>query len=142
MRLSLILLGVCFLVACAPPPDDETQIRGQLDILLQAARDRQVEPLMAILADDFSGKGREPVNRQAVRQFLAYHFLRNPNVHVLASNLNLDILPPTAKVSLEVAVAGGSGVMPERGQIYHLQTEWQKRSEGWRLTRAEWTARL
>ncbi len=144
MRFFWLLFISWALTACAPAelPGDETQLRSQIDALLQAARDRQVEPIMAVLAEDFSGKGRESTDRRAIRQFLAYQFMRNPTVQVLASNLQLDILPPTAQISLDVAVAGGNGVLPERGQIYHLQTEWQKRGEGWRLTRAEWTGKL
>jgi hypothetical protein len=142
LRFIIGLLFIGLLSACTPPPDDETQLRSQLEALLQAARDHKVDTLMALLSEDFRGEGQQPIDRKATRQFIAYHFLRNPTVHILASNIAIDLLPPTARINLDVAVAGGSGVLPERGQIYHLTTEWQKRDAGWLLTHARWQGQL
>lgn len=137
VRWITLFLGLICLSACGKPPSDETRLRQALANIEKAAEAKTVRPLLDYLAEDFQGNG--VYSKANIRGLLLIYFRQNPHIHVYMHISELIIQGTQANIRCEVIVAGrGEKIVPERGHILEIDTNWQKRDGQWQVVRASW----
>ena len=130
----LVLSGS--LLACSPPPDDETRLRQVLDRMAEAIEQHDRQTIMQQLAVDFrTTQGLLP---QDINRLLFIQFRQNKQIQVFLYDIDVRLLPVAADVELQALLLGSSQWLPERGRRYQVQMRWQKLEEEWRLARLDW----
>jgi ketosteroid isomerase-like protein len=132
-----LLLVFGFLAACSEPVPDETRLRQAIAQMEKAAEAKQTGPILDYLADDFLGnKVYRKVN---IRAMLLLHYRQNQHIHVYLRIAELTIQGQQAKLTCQVILAGrGEKLVPERGRVLVIHSNWQKRDGEWRLVKAHW----
>lgn len=134
-RVFGLLIGVS-LLACSPPPDDETRLRHILDQMAEAIEQHDRQSIMQHLAVDFrTSQGLLP---QDINRMLFIQFRQNKQIEVFLYDIDVKLLPIAADVELEALLLGSSQWLPERGRRYQVQMRWQKQEQDWHLVRMEW----
>jgi len=135
----IVLLGSHLLAGCDASPD-EVAIRETIKTMRGAIENHDANLLMQAIADDYSGTYRQ--DRKRLNDFVARHLERNRVIHLYLADIELEIEGEIAKVRFYSGIAGGPGQVPERGQLYVVETDWVKRENTWLLQRARWRPKL
>lgn len=139
MRVTLLLALFVLLAGCSRTPD-EARIRAAIAAMETAVEQRQPRDFMAHVADDFAGQDGA-MDRTAVHNLLRAQFLRNAAVNVLTGPIEVTLHDERANARLSVTLTGGSGLLPERGALYDLDTGWKRAGGDWQLISAQWIQR-
>lgn len=134
--LLAILLPLC-LAGCSEDIDEAT-IRSDIFSMGHAIEDHDMDAFIGHLAEDYhDGRG---LNKEGIRRILDEHFSRNPNIHLVISELQIELDEGRnqATVKLRVLTTGGEGALPERGRLSAINSKWQRQADGWRVLRADW----
>lgn len=124
------------LLACSPPPDDETRLRQHLAQLAEAIEQHDRQTIMQQLTVDFrTTQGLLP---QDINRIMVMQFRQNRQIQVFLYDIEVELMPVTADVELEALLLGSSQWLPEKGQRYQVKMRWQKLEEEWRLARMDW----
>ena len=134
MLLSLILLAGCHREA------PEQALRETIASMQSAAEANDSTALFAPIAEDFAGS--EGMDRQAFRRYVALLGLRNSRIGVSLGPLDVKLFGDRASARFTVALTGGAGLLPERAQVYDVDTGWRMERGNWKLISARWEARL
>jgi len=131
----IFLFGL--LSACSEPIPDETLLREAVAEMEKAAEAREAGPILAYLADDFIGN--QVLRKANIRAILLLQFRQNQHVQVLLRITELHISAQQAQITCHVLLVGRDGeIVPERGRVLVIQSNWQKRDDQWKLVRAQW----
>ena len=95
-----------------------------------------------LLAEDFVGN--DGLDRRGARQLAAGVFLRHRDVSATLGPVQVELRGREDAIArFTVLAAGGSGgVLPERGQVYEVETGWRLQDGEWRLLNASWEPQL
>ena len=139
-RFASAVVMMC-LVACARP-DAEAGVRTGVAQLQEAIDARDAGDIEALLAEDFIGN--DGLDRQGARRLAAGVFLRYRDVGARVGPVSVDLRGDRDAIArFTVLATGGSGsALPERGQLYQVETGWRLVDGDWRLLSAEWTPAL
>ena len=134
--LFALLLGAC--AKDAP----ELAVKRQIEALQAAIEARDAGDIEALLAQDFVGNNG--MGARDVRRMAAGVFLRDRNVSARIGPVDVAVRgDASATASFTVLATGGSGgLLPERGQVFNVETGWRLDDGEWRLVSAKWTPRL
>lgn len=111
-------------------------MRETIAAMEAAAEARDSEGLVEHLAEDFGGP--EGMDRDRFRRYLALIWLRNRDVGVTLGPLDVELLGDRAKVSFTAAARGGEGLLPDRAEVYQVETGWRLENGDWKLISADW----
>ena len=138
--LACAVLAMC-LVACARP-DAEAGVSAGVARLQEAIDARDAGDIEALLAEDFIGN--DGLDRQGARRLAAGVFLRYRDVAAVLGPVTVELRGDRDAIArFTVLATGGSGsALPERGQLYQVETGWRLVDGDWRLLSAEWTPAL
>jgi hypothetical protein len=94
----------------------------------------------AALAESMSAEfaGPEGMDRERFRRYLAVIWLRNREVGVKLGPLEVELIGERATVRFTAAATGGEGWLPDRAQVYRVNTGWRIEDGEWRLLSASW----
>jgi hypothetical protein len=131
---SLLLAGGC--AKQAP----EAAVRAQLQALQGAIDARDAGAVHALLADDFIGN--DGLDKRGARQLAAGVFLRYRDVGARLGPVEVELRGDADAIArfTVLATGGSGGFLPERGQVYAVQTGWRRVDGEWRLRSAQWQA--
>jgi hypothetical protein len=132
-------MTAAMLVACARTPPEE-RLRTTVAGLQVALEERDGSALQDVLADDFIGPGG--LDRSGARRLAQGMFLRYRDVDARLGPLDISLHEHHATVRFTAALTGGSGMLPDSGQVYDVETGWRLEEGEWRLVNAAWTPRL
>ncbi len=131
----LLIYGV--LAACSEPASDETRLRQAIADMEKAAEARQTGPILDYLAEDFLGN--QVYRKVNIRAMLLLQFRQNRHVHVYLRITELTIKGAQAQLTCQVILVGrGEKVIPERGRVLVIHSDWEKRDGEWRVVTAHW----
>jgi ketosteroid isomerase-like protein len=134
---TLVLLALTALVGACSQSDPEAQLRETIAAMQQAVESRDASALMSPVGDDFIGTGA--IDRGGIGRLARLHFLRNAAISAVVGPLEVTMEDDHARVGFTVLLTGGSGGwLPERGQLYSVQTGWRRQDGDWRLITADW----
>ena len=133
-----LILALALLVACGEEPSVEQQIIATLRNMEYAAEEGEHFEFIGYVADDFSGQ-QGSMNRREFHRFMIFQINRN-------RRLQAQFFPIFARESGEgiasahfrILITGGAGLLPERGQLFEVNTEWTRTGSDWLLQSADW----
>ncbi|WP_082538867.1 hypothetical protein [Lysobacter sp. Root494] len=130
-----LLLGGC---ARTPP---EERLREAIGEAQAAIEERNVSALDDTLAEDFIGP--DGLGRSGARRMAQAIFLRYRDVGLTLGPLDVEVREQHATVRFTAALTGGSGMLPDSGQVYDVETGWRLDDDGdLELVNANWQPRL
>jgi len=134
-----LLILLLALGACSQTPD-ETQIKQQLDEIIDAIEARESRVVLGKLADHFSGPNNQ--NKRDIHQLMIASFLRYKNIKVIRTGLtDIQIQEQSARVTFDVTLTGANRLIPEHLRNYRVSTGWNKIDGDWLLLQADWKAK-
>jgi len=136
---AITILGSCLLTGCEASPD-EIAIHENIKTMREAIENHDAELFMQGIANDYAGMYRQ--DRKRLKDFLVRHLDRNRVIHLYLADIELEIEGRLAKARFYSGIAGGPEQVPERGQLYVVETDWVKQEETWRMQRARWRPKL
>ncbi len=138
MRAPGLVLAVLLLVACAGNLSTEQQIIASLHSMEEAAESGRPFGFMEHVADEFSAQ-KGSMNRKEFHRFLLVQINKNRRLHAQFLPIYVkETDPDRASARFRLLVTGGSGLLPERGQIYAVETGWKRVGGEWLLLTANW----
>ena len=108
----------------------------------EAAEAGELGSFMAYVAEDFAG-GSGGMARADLRRMLLVQLRRNSRVQAVVSNIETEMFGDRATLNCTALLTGGArGWLPERGQIYRIETGWRLADGDWELIQASWEPSL
>ncbi|MGH8109450.1 MAG: nuclear transport factor 2 family protein [Arenimonas sp.] len=135
-----LLLLLCLGLSGCSKPAPEQALRDSIQKMEQAAVKKDADEFFEYFAEDFSGS--DGMDRENFRRYVQLIWLRNKDIGVQIGPLDVKMMDDRATVNFTVALTGGQGLLPDRGQIYQVQTGWRQQGDEWRLISATWKPAL
>lgn len=134
-----VLVLTLLLSGCVRPAPEQA-VRAQLQALQAAIDARDAGAVEALLADDFVGN--EGLDRGGAKRLAAGLFLRYREIGAKLGPVEVELCGDADAIArFNVLATGGSGgLLPERGQVYAVETGWRRVDGEWRLRSARWQA--
>ena len=135
----LVALGCIGLFSCSREPPEQA-LRSTIAAMHDAAEAHDTDALFEPIADDFAGS--EGMDRQAFRRYVTLTGLQNRKIGVQLGPLDVKLFDSRATVSFTAAISGGANWLPERAQVYQVETGWRLEGHDWKLISAKWEPKL
>ena len=135
----VILVGSLSLISCSEK-DEADLLNQRINSLVSAIEKHDEQGIKEFLSKDFSAK--KGLNKTQFFLFTRYHFKRNKNVLVTVVEKNVTLNNNQADVTAKVLLIGASEWLPERGQLYKVESRWKKESGDWVMSRLRWEKEL
>jgi len=128
------------LVACGEDLSVEQQIIGTLRNMEAAAEQGEHFEFMGYLAESFSGQNGV-MDRREFHRFMIFQINRNRRLQaqffpIYVQEAGIE----KANAQFKILVTGGAGLLPDRGQLFAVKTQWQFTNGDWLLSVADWEA--
>lgn len=136
---AIVSVGLCGLVACRHAPPEQA-LRNTIAEMQKAAQAHDIDALLEPIAEDFVGP--EVMDRQAFRRYATLIALQNQQMGLHLGPLNIQLFDQRALVKFTAATSGGVNGLPERMQVYEVETGWRLEDGEWRLISAQWEPKL
>lgn len=142
LRLLCTGLVGLLLVACAERGDDEQQIRDHLDAMTQALEEDHVRDFMRPIAEDFAAE-TGGLNRNALMLLVRRERMAREEINIQRMNTEVELVSETRAIATFQAIGtGGTGLIPDEGQLWNVETGWRRDDGEWMLISARWEAAL
>lgn len=141
-RLAGLFCLAVTLAACGPAPDDEAQIERTLATMIEALEQGDVSDFMALVADDFVAvNGR--LDRRSLGLLVRRERLARDAISVQRLDTRIEVFvhegsSARAVASFRALATGGTGLLPDEGRFWSVETGWRRDGDDWRLISAEW----
>lgn len=131
-------LAALLLAGCGPTLDDESHIEQTIDEMTEALERGNVSDFMAPIADDFmTANGR--MDRRALGLLVRRERLARDAIQVRRLDTRIEIIGETRAIaSFRALATGGSGLLPDEGRFWTVETGWRREGSEWALISAEW----
>jgi hypothetical protein len=136
--LLFVLLGLT-LAGCGDSAD-EKNIRSNMQAMREAIQNHDKDAFMQHVAASY--RGQYHGTRPALEHFVIRQLGNNENIYIYMADTSIEIKNSVARVIFFAGTAGGPDQLPERGQLYRVQTNWKQFSGHWQLTSARWRPAL
>jgi hypothetical protein len=141
VRLALSAVLVALLLnACSDNLSIEQQIIASLRNMEAAAEDGQHLEFMGYVAESFAGQ-QGSLDRRGFHRFMIFQINQNRRlqaqffpIYVQATGID------QASAHFNLLVTGGGGLLPDKGQLFEVETNWVLNNGDWLLNRADWKA--
>ena len=133
---SLVLAG------CVEQSSDEQQIRDHLDAMTVALEEDHVRDFMRPIAEDFIAE-TGGLNRNALMLLVRRERMAREEVNIQRVNTEVEIVTDNRAIATFQAIGtGGTGLIPDEGQLWNVETGWRKQDDEWRMISASWERAL
>ena len=141
MRLLLgAALAVLLLSACGEKLTVGQQIIATLRNMEVAAEQGQHLEFMTYVADSFGGQSGS-MDRRAFHRFMLFQINQNRRLQAQFFPIYVtETGEDTASAHFRLLVTGGAGLLPDSGQLFEVETQWQRDGSDWVLNEADWQA--
>lgn len=136
--LFVVLLGIS-LAGCGDSADEKT-IRNNMQAMREALQDHDKDRFMKHVAASY--RGQYHGNHPALERFVSQQLENYEKIYIYMADTSIDIKDGTARVIFYAGTAGGPDQVPERGQLYKVQTNWKQFGGHWQLITARWRPAL
>lgn len=135
--LTVILTGM-LLTACGEELSVEQQVIATLESMEQSAEEGRHLDFMSHVADDFSGQ-YGGMDRRGFHRFMIFQMSENRRLQAQLFPIRVrENNNAGASASFKILVTGGAGLLPDRGQLFAVKTDWVRDGSDWLLSVAEW----
>lgn len=136
----LLLISMAGLLAGCSRQPPEQALRNTIAQMQAAAEEHKVDALFDPIAEDFAGS--DGMDRQTFRRYVTAINLRNQQLGLQLGPMDVKLYGERATVAFTAAASGGAGWMPERVQVYQVETGWRMENGDWKLVSARWQPKL
>lgn len=139
MRLLLFaVLTAMLLVGCGEKLTVEQQVIATLRNMEAAAEEGLHLEFMGYVSDAFGGQ-QGSMDRREFHRFMIFQINENRRLQaqffpIFVNETGED----AASAKFRLLVTGGAGLLPERGQLFEVETQWLRDGSNWLLTEANW----
>ena len=134
------VLAILLLAGCGENLSVEQQIIATLEAMEDAAEEGEHFKFMGYVADSFAGQYGS-MDRRAFHRFMIYQINQNRRLHAQFFPIHVrESGDDRAFAHFRLLVTGGSGLLPERGQLFEVETQWLRDGGDWMLEKADWEA--
>ena len=134
---SLIVL---LLVACGDDLSVEQQIIATLRSMEYAAEEGEHFEFISHVADSFSGQ-QGTMDLREFHRFMIFQINQNRRLQAQFFPIYVkETGEGLASAHFRILVTGGGGLLPERGQLFEVETHWLLNVSDWMLEKADWEA--
>ncbi len=149
-RIAFVAFVACAVAAAAlvalrlgrEPPSDEARIRALFDDAARAAEEKRVGDAVEGVSERFRGGG---LDRQGVKQLVAYHVLRGEWVSVSIAGARVAVAGDAARANVDAVLARGSAkgkaleaLVPGEATAHRFACRLEREPDGWRVVEADW----
>lgn len=133
-------LSALLLTGCGDKLSVEQQIIATLEVMEEAAEQGQHFEFMGHVADSFGGQFGT-MDRRAFHRFMIFQINQNRRLHAQFFPIHVrETGDKLASAHFRILVTGGSGLLPESGQLFEVETQWLRDGSDWLLEKADWEA--
>ena len=125
-------------MACADKLGVDQQIIATLRNMEYAAEEGQHFEFMSYLDDSFSGQ-QGSMDRREFHRFMIFQINQNRRLQAQFFPIYVkETGENQASAHFRLLVTGGGGLLPDRGQLFAVETRWLRVSNDWMLVKADW----
>ena len=141
--LSILLIPLLLLSGCREELSVEQQVIASIETMEAAAEDGRHLDFMGHVAAGFQAQ-YESMDRREFHRFMIFQMNENRRMHANFFPIHVrQTGEETASAEFRVLVTGGGGLIPDRGQLFDVKTDWLLDGGDWLLYKADWeTARM
>lgn len=137
MRIAIALCLV-LLSGCSEKLSVEQRIILNLEEMEVAAEAGKHLDFMSYVERGFSAQ-HGSMDRRGFHRFMIFQINQNRRLHAQFFPIYVqETGPDTAAAQFKLLVTGGAGLLPERGQLFDVETQWQVDGADWLLSTAQW----
>lgn len=141
-RLAVVGFLAVIVCACGPKLDEETRIEQTITGMIDAVEQGDVSDFMAPVADDFVADNR-PLDRRALRLLVRRERMAREAINIQRLDTTIEVFASDvgqarASASFRVLATGGSGLLPDEGRFWTVETGWRRDGDDWMLISAKW----
>ena len=141
-RALLIVVFSLIVAGCGEQSSDEQQIRDHLDAMTVALEEDHVRDFMRPIAEDFIA-GTGGLNRNALMLLVRRERMAREEVNIQRMNTDVELVSETRAIATFQAIGtGGTGLIPDEGQLWNVETGWRKQEDEWQMISASWERAL
>lgn len=134
LRLGLLII-LAILQACSQPTAEQ-QVREQLGLMITAIEAQDLGDFMDGIHPSFEGSHQ--TDWRKLRGLIFFQLQRNRSISVYQWDADITVSDEQATVSIKIVVIGSNKVLPERGRLYNIESNWIKSDAQWRVKNANW----
>lgn len=135
----MLAVAVLVLVACGSAPGPEQQIRDRLTSMIEALEEGSVGAFMDPIADDFIA-GDRALDRRALGLLVRRERMARDSIRVRRVNTQVELHgEQRATATFQALATGGSGLIPDEGRLWNIETGWRLDGDEWMLISAGWS---
>jgi len=137
-RAACLAAVAVLLYGCGPELDDREHILHTIDAMTEAVEAGEVDDFMAPVADDFvAANGR--LDRRALALLVRRERLARDSIRIRRVDTEVELVGESRAVaSFRALATGGSGLLPDEGRFWRVETGWRREGDDWALISAQW----
>ena len=136
--LAIMLAAVSLLPACGAEPSLEQQIIGVITEMETLAEAGERRAFMNFVDDDFQGQQGQ-MARDDFHRFMILQWNQNQRLYAQLFPIRVEpVDSDLARARFRALITGGRGLIPERGELYQIETIWRRHGSDWLLLEANW----
>jgi hypothetical protein len=138
LRLILVLTACLLLPACGDEPTVEQQVIAAILEMEEHVENAHRGEFMDMITEDFTAQDGT-LGRTEFRQFMFLQWNQNQRLYAQLFPIKVRELPfGGATAEFRALITGGSGFLPERGEMYDIETTWKEVDGQWLMASANW----
>lgn len=132
------ILVITLLAGCGSEPSVEQQIIATLRNMEMAAEQGEHFEFMGYITDSFKGQ-QGSMDRREFHRFMIFQINQHRRLQAQFFPIFVkETGEAQASAHFKILVTGGGGLLPERGQIFEVETAWIRSGGDWLLDSADW----
>ena len=137
-----ILLLLALLAGCGAPPPAEQRILETLSDMESALEAGEVGAFMDPIAEDFIAENGA-LDRRALGLLVRRERMARNRIAITRFEPEVELHgDDRATAAFRALATGGSGLLPDEGQLWRIETAWRLDDDEWRLIGASWRRAL
>jgi hypothetical protein len=134
----LALAAMLALSACGEEPTLEQQIIGVINEMETLAEAGERGAFMDRVDEAFAGQ-QGTLLREEFRRYLVLQWNQHQRLYAQLFPISVQAEGRNhARARFKALVTGGRGMLPDRGELYQIDTTWRKVDGDWLLLSADW----
>ena len=131
-----ILLCISFIFVSCSNEDKMTRLNTRVTSLINDIELHNTKNIKNYLTNDFSVAKR--FNKTQFNFFLQYQFKNYKNITISILDKELVLNSQSVDITAKVLLLGSNHWLPEKGQIYKVDSRWVNDSGEWMLSKLRW----
>lgn len=133
----LVVLLLVMLLGCSEPESAEAMVATKIEQIQQGIESKSADDVLDNIYDQFgTAKGQD---KQWIKRTLAFYMLRHQAINTVITSIQVEVESiDSAKAQFNALLTGGEGLIPQRGALYRVQTDWRIEGGEWVLVYADW----